>query len=794
MTDKVKHPFPRPIDIPIRFMDRFTVKDLARLGIPTLLGTILTTLTNTPVSIGATIGAVTGTVLVLVKIRGEKLDVHLRNAAPYLLGTHNSSWPQIEEVVDGVATLSDGTAVGIVQVSPCELDMLSKKEQKANIGVVHNLYKTLDHPIEIHSRQQRTDLSHLEGCQDTAVTTEHLITVKTDGETAVETVSKRCRKIRNQLIGADLYAEQLTGEKLENTVKQHHFDDVNLSTKTYTVNQEHRHRRLLAVTEYPSEATAGWLADILKVDGTVDTIQAVEPVTEDQRDWLSRTASRLTAELSNTRNPRNQTELRRAKQDAEDMLDAETQDERLVNYAVYITVKAQTQEELENTLDKVKTRLRSHRIKFKEPFLQTHRAVKTDSLYTPDHLQQKQIVPGRSAATSFSFNTSDNIDQDGILVGKENRSGQPLVLNRFSWEAPHTARMGKTGSGKTFHKTLEILRQLQQNKDLQIHIIDPKPDYQNLVEAVDGETQVIDDQLEKPGAQVTRYIASNPEGENSELLAKTIRHIYQTASQYDGETIVVVDEAHRVLKHPRGRNALEDLIREGRSKQIGVDIITQNASDLTNNAEGRNILKNVDCLLFFKHQELDTGVTQFFQLTANEAENIHKLKTGTDLPFSQALIRGPVNTQIRIEATQQEHKTIQSGEQEVEKNEPSESENEEESAHGREIEPEYTVESADIEEQEKASEEASKEEEKLPEVESEEEGGDQPDSGLEEEYITLTIGGVMTVGTGLVYFNLINVVNLQPLPVELFALLSQVIAFIVGFVIVFETVGEVISS
>jgi len=113
-----------------------------------------------------------------------------------------------------------------------------------------------------------------------------------------------------------------------------------------------------------------------------------------------------------------------------------------------------------------------------------------------------------------------------------------------------------------------------------------------------------------------------------------------------------------LLSHPEGRAALGELVREGRDRNISVEMITQNASDFTRSQEGRDILKNVNCYIFMNHQDVETGVSNFFNLSPRETVALRRLRTGTDLPFSEAIIRGPVNTKLRIEATEQEHAAI----------------------------------------------------------------------------------------------------------------------------------------
>jgi len=679
VTDRIRSSFPTDVDVPVRFMDRFTVRDVARLAVPAGLGLVLAGVH------GVVAGVVVGCVLVAVSPIDQKLDVHAANYVKHQAERRTGSWPRAEAVDQDSVILDNGTVLGLVQVSSCDLDMLSEAEQSSNRSTVHDLFKTVDFPVEVHSRQRREDLSRYQAVADNAVVTDHYITVRVSKEEGslletgesetgsqgvdnVELVDERCTVVRNELTGGDLYAERLSGDEFRQALARLYSKGEVFESRRYeAVDEEGVKRRMLYVSGFPREVRLGWLADVLNVDGLVNTVQVVSPVTEKQRDWLSRMTGRLQAELSEARDPGNQTELQRAKEDAEDMLDAEIGGERLVNYGVYIVARGDTDTEVDQTLEAVKTTLRRHRIEFKEPLFHSYKAAKTESVFQPDALQKTLIVPGLSAAAAFPYATYDTIQDNGIVFGTDTRNNVPAVLDRFSWEAPHIARMGKTGSGKTYHSCLEIIRSVRNYDDLQVHIIDPKPDYAGIVEALDGAHVALDHEtLGSPSADIIRYTVEDPTRDSTELLVDAVRHVYQQTSNDTGKSVVLIDEAHRLLRSPDGRTAVGELIREGRAKNIGVDLITQNASDFTRSQEGRDILKNVDCLFFLKHQDVDSSTYEFFNLSRSESVTLRKLRTGTDLPFSEAVVRGPVNTKLRIKSTPQEHSTIQqNGEEKV---------------------------------------------------------------------------------------------------------------------------------
>ena len=217
-----------------------------------------------------------------------------------------------------------------------------------------------------------------------------------------------------------------------------------------------------------------------------------------------------------------------------------------------------------------------------------------------------------------------------------------------------------TGSGKTVGTMLEVLRSFQVDRGIDIRILDPKPDYGRLVELLGGETCVVDEvDLEsyEPGS-VCRYVVDDPSRDNSERLVETVRHIHRECCTDDRKCLVVVDEAHRLLKISEGADALSRLVWEGRSSSVGVSLLTQNAEDLTQSVAGRNILRNTGCYIFMRHQSVETEAIDFFDLSEAESAELHNLATGSNAGFSQGLVRGPVNTTLCIEMDERESEEL----------------------------------------------------------------------------------------------------------------------------------------
>jgi hypothetical protein len=107
------------------------------------------------------------------------------------------------------------------------------------------------------------------------------------------------------------------------------------------------------------------------------------------------------------------------------------------------------------------------------------------------------------------------------------------------------------------------------------------------------------------------------------------------------------------------------LVREARDTKTAVSLITQNASDFTRSQHGRDILKNVPCTVFMWHDKVNDGVVDFFNLSSEEAVQLRKLRTGTDVDYSEAIVRAAsvLEAKLRITASGQEADIIEHSQQ-----------------------------------------------------------------------------------------------------------------------------------
>lgn len=725
MTRSIR--IPGSFDVPTRFFGHFTAPDLGRIALPTLL-VGLHLYPRPQFTVGTTVllvvGLVVGTTWYLWTPYGQHLDVHLRQAGRWLVGKRTLDVRNFETKRDHVS-LDDGTVVGVVEVDPVSLEMMTDAEQGAVHGIYQELFETVTYPVHVYSRQRELDLTdyvetivdhntgngtlkeaYLNYCRELTAEdlamTRHFVVVRvepgeirnlgstigvldrlpgvgddqegTRSDVLQAELDSRCGEVVDALDSADVSAERLDGGDLARVVDAY-TPIAPEPTATWTDDGETaggEFRKTASVTEFPSSMDLGWPTRLLRTDGTVDVVQVVSPrqaSTTSKR--LQRLSEKLNAEIESflRRGYRGTNRLEGLLEDVEWMLDllADREDQP-VDYAVYVSAHDPDREACERTFEQVCNRLRTMQVGFEHPVFRTDRAVYTESPVHADRLDESALMPARSAAAGLPFGTQRTDREEGVIYGVDAGDDAPVLLDRFAWSSHSMARMGMVGSGKSYAAKLEILRARLAYPNLQVFVLDPKKEYKHLVTSLGGEMVTLDPGDEAPfdglSTGSTRMVgfevADRGQRENAEVLVDAVEGLYNATSQDRRKTLVVIDEARILMNHEEGRRVLNQFVLEGRDTNTAITLISQNASHFTHCREGREILDNMPGKVFMRHDRVPEDVVDYFDLSRREKQELHELKTGTDSPYSEALLKvsGRLDTRIRVEATDQEHVVI----------------------------------------------------------------------------------------------------------------------------------------
>ena len=242
------------------------------------------------------------------------------------------------------------------------------------------------------------------------------------------------------------------------------------------------------IFSYPRYLTTAWFAPIINLDIPMDISFFIHPidaglilkqlrkrVTEIQAELMEREAKGL------IRDPA----LEIAHQDIEELRDRlQTAQERMFQLGLYLTVYANTEEELRNIETTLRSMLESKLIYIKPALYQQKEGFIATSPYCLDTLNVHAPMNTGPLSSVFPFVSFDLSSNEGILYGVNQHNNSLILFDRFSLENANMCVFAQSGAGKSYMVKLEVLRSLMVGID--VVIVDPENEYELLSEAVGG--------------------------------------------------------------------------------------------------------------------------------------------------------------------------------------------------------------------------------------------------------------------------------------------------------------------
>ncbi len=246
--------------------------------------------------------------------------------------------------------------------------------------------------------------------------------------------------------------------------------------------------RTLFVSGYPRFVGANWLSPIINFDSSLDISMFYYPVKsqgvlEDLRRKITELEAtvRSDAERGKVSDPVVAAALEDANALQEQLVKGI---ERFFQFSFYITIPAESLEELENITKKLEGTLGSLLLISKSATLQMEQGLQSSIPAAVDKLLITRNMDTTSLATTFPFTSSDLTSDSGIMYGINKHNGSLVIFDRFSLENANSVVFAKSGSGKSYMVKLEALRSIIFGAE--ILIIDPEEEYRPICEALGG--------------------------------------------------------------------------------------------------------------------------------------------------------------------------------------------------------------------------------------------------------------------------------------------------------------------
>ncbi len=252
--------------------------------------------------------------------------------------------------------------------------------------------------------------------------------------------------------------------------------------------------RTLAVTGFPREVSPGWLAPLLLHDDIADIVFHMHPQENGTmlRQLLRRKNIYQSSRRVNLRQGRiEDPETKVAEQDVDGLISQlASGEERIFELGFYIIVRATDLHSLDARTERMLAVLRNLFL-MARPCTYEHAIAFRSSLpEARDVLRRTFTVNCMSLSAGFPFIDHSLFMRDGVLIGITPH-GAPIAIDEWSesLDNPHEFCGAITGAGKSYLYKIRIMRELllHHRHGLQVVVIDPEKEYEDLCTALGGD-------------------------------------------------------------------------------------------------------------------------------------------------------------------------------------------------------------------------------------------------------------------------------------------------------------------
>ncbi len=243
------------------------------------------------------------------------------------------------------------------------------------------------------------------------------------------------------------------------------------------------------ILTYPRYLSTGWFEPVINLPNLFDISIFVNPIdTGLALKNLRKKAGQLESEMNEeqekglVRNP----VLETAINDVESLRDSLQQSqEKMFNVGVYITIYADTEDELARLESKLVTMMEAKLIYIKPALFQQLDGLTSILPLAEDKLEVWSPMNTSPISSFFPFISEDLSSNQGIMYGINLDNENLVIFDRFSLENANQVVFAKSGSGKSYTTKLEIIRSLMEGVDM-VLVIDPENEYDKLAKTFGG--------------------------------------------------------------------------------------------------------------------------------------------------------------------------------------------------------------------------------------------------------------------------------------------------------------------
>ncbi|MBS9784273.1 DUF87 domain-containing protein [Candidatus Gracilibacteria bacterium] len=239
---------------------------------------------------------------------------------------------------------------------------------------------------------------------------------------------------------------------------------------------------------YPDVLEGNWLSPLINWDVKFDMSMFIYPVSSAHvMKYLRRRLTQLRSQYSINQDKgiTSDPHLEAQMQDVEELQHSLTRgQEKYFHFTLYVTVYAESDEEMKKLSNKLDTMLAGRNIMTKQAYLRSEQGFVATGPFAKDEVNVYRNISTKGLSTTFPFSSNSLSQDDGIFYGINTHNKSLIIFDRFRSENANMCVFAKSGGGKSFAVKLEILRSLMMGTD--VIVLDPENEYKALVDTVGG--------------------------------------------------------------------------------------------------------------------------------------------------------------------------------------------------------------------------------------------------------------------------------------------------------------------
>ncbi|MCL9817519.1 VirB4 family type IV secretion system protein [Natronocalculus amylovorans] len=245
----------------------------------------------------------------------------------------------------------------------------------------------------------------------------------------------------------------------------------------------------LYIADYPDYPADGYLNELFTLtDVKFDcTIRLVPKNQQQARDELQKVADNLVADAEIEQSVR-RSYLQDRAGDAAATYKAVEAGQRVFSQAMFLTIRAETEVELQDAVATVRSRLRDYpaNISPKTAICKQDLALQATSPLGTNTFGREAVALGGAVGALFaSLHRPTILEENGVEFGTHRQNNSPVVIDPFARENGYAMfTVGDPGSGKSFGAKQQFLRSIAQSEDRIGIILEPLNNWAGVAEAL----------------------------------------------------------------------------------------------------------------------------------------------------------------------------------------------------------------------------------------------------------------------------------------------------------------------